>query len=60
VEEVTRGVIADLRGEEDGEEGGEDGGGGMMEWDDEALELLRGAMEGLLEVGGSGRRGGGG
>ena len=55
VEEVTRGVIADLRGEEEGE--GEEGDGGMMKWDKEALELLRGVMEGFFEVGGSGRRG---
>ena len=55
MEEVTRGVIGDLRGEEEGE--GEEEDGGMMKWDKEALELLRGVMEGLFEVGGSGRRG---
>ena len=36
VEEVTRGVLADLRGEGEGE-GEEDGG--AMKWDEEALEL---------------------
>lgn len=55
MEEVTRGVLADLRGEGEGE-GEEDGG--VMKWDEEALALLRGVMEGFLEIGGS-KRGGG-
>ncbi|PWW75020.1 hypothetical protein C7212DRAFT_345642 [Tuber magnatum] len=45
VEEVTREVMADLKGVAEGD-------GAMMEWEEEALELLRGVVEGLLEGGG--------